>query len=155
MAIKRKSSQQAARRRAPARRTSAKPSSSQGLTLLSASPSFTVNDIDRSLAWYCDVLGFTVNDRWEQSGKLMGAELAAGKTKFWIGQDDWKKGRDRVKGQGVRVFCTTTDDIDRLADRIKRNGGTLAQEPKDEWGMRSLSIDDPDGYRITISKNLK
>jgi uncharacterized glyoxalase superfamily protein PhnB len=69
-----------------------------------------------------------------------------------IGQDDWKKGRDRIKGVGVRFYCSTDQDIDRLAARIKAQGGTLAQEPKDQpWGTRDLSIDDPDGYKITIA----
>lgn len=122
---------------------------------MSSSPSFTVNDVNKSLAWYLDVLGFTMGDKWENNGKLMGAELTAGKTKLWVGQDDWQKGRDRVKGVGVRIYCVTTNDIDALAKRIKSKGGTLVQEPRDEWGMRSLTVDDPDGYRMTISKNLK
>src|ERR1700681_747267 len=75
--------------------------------LTSASPSFTVNDIEKSMAWYRDVLGFTVGERWEDGGKLLGAEMAAGDVSFMIGQDDWKKGRDRVKGIGVRMYCTT------------------------------------------------
>jgi uncharacterized glyoxalase superfamily protein PhnB len=70
-----------------------------------------------------------------------------------LGQDDWKKGRDRVKGEGFRIYCETTQDVDRLADQIKARGGTLAQEPRDEsWGARVFSVEDPDGFKITISK---
>src|SRR5437899_1932879 len=68
------------------------------VTLSSASPGFTVNDVEKSLAWYRDVLGFVLEERWEQEGKLMGAQLKAGNVRFMIGQDDWKKGRDRIKG---------------------------------------------------------
>jgi uncharacterized glyoxalase superfamily protein PhnB len=82
--------------------------------------------------------------------------MNAGAVTFMIGQDDWKKGRDRIKGVGVRLYCNTDQDIDRLAARIKANGGTLTQEPKDQpWGSRELSIDDPDGYKISIAKELK
>jgi uncharacterized glyoxalase superfamily protein PhnB len=71
---------------------------------------------------------------------------------FWLGQDDWQKGRDRVKGVGFRIYCTTTQDIDGLAARIKARGGRLAQEPKDEpWGGRNLAVLDPDGFAITIA----
>lgn len=142
-------------RRTSTRKSAPKRPAAAGLVLTTSSPSFTVNDVDRSLAWYLDVLGFTIGDKWEHDGKLMGAEILAGKTKFWIGQDDWKKGRDRVKGVGVRIYCTTTNDIDALAKRIKSKGGTLADEPRDEWGMRHLTVDDPDGFKITISKSLK
>ena len=42
-----------------------------------------------------------------------------------------------------------------MADRIKARGGTLAQEPKDDWGMRAFSVEDPDGYKITFYTPLK
>ena len=43
------------------------------LALRSVGPSFTVNDVEKSLAWYRDVLGFAVKDRWEEEGKLLGS----------------------------------------------------------------------------------
>ncbi len=145
-----------ATKRSSAKAAKPKTGKNESLRLTSVSPSLTVNDVEKSLAWYCDVLGFTVDQRWESEGKLLGAEVKAGSVVFMIGQDDWKKGRDRVKGAGVRIYCDTDQDIDRLAARIKANGGTLAQEPKDQpWGMRDLAIDDPDGYKITIAKDLK
>jgi lactoylglutathione lyase len=125
------------------------------LRLTSVAPSLTVNDVHKSLAWYRDVLGFTPGERWENEGRLLGVEMNAGAVTFMIGQDDWKKGRDRIKGVGVRFYCNTDQDIDRLAERINANGGTLTQEPKDQWGSRELSIDDPDGYKISIAKELK
>jgi uncharacterized glyoxalase superfamily protein PhnB len=43
--------------------------------------------------------------------------------------------------------------VDKLADRIKARGGTLAEEPKDqEWGARTLAVEDPDGFKITIAR---
>ena len=76
-----------------------------------------------------------------------------GSNLYMIGQDDWKKGRDRKKGEGFRVFCTTTKNVDVLADRIKAKGGRLDQEPKDQpWGVRDFSVTDPDGFKITIAK---
>ena len=126
-----------------------------GLSLRSAAPSFTVNDAERSVAWYRDVLGFVVGERWEHEGKFLGAEMSAGPVSFMLGQDDWKKGRDRVKGEGVRIYCTTNQNVDQLADQIKARGGTLAYEPRDEYGMRQFSIVDPDGYKITIAADLK
>jgi uncharacterized glyoxalase superfamily protein PhnB len=135
-------------RKAPRARAAAK-----GLTLSSVAPSFTVGDLAKSIAWYQDVLGFVVKDRWESEGKLLGVEMSAGTVIFMLGQDDWKKGRDRVKGEAFRLFCDTTQDVDRLADQIKARGGTLAQEPQDEpWGARSFSVVDPDGFKVTIAK---
>lgn len=123
------------------------------LNLTSAGPSLTVRDLEKSLAWYRDVLGFSAGERWEQDGKLTGIEMKAGDVTFWLSQDDWKKGRDRVKGEGIRMYCDTEQDIDHLAERIKVRGGVLLQEPMDQpWGGRSLAVGDPDGFKITIQK---
>ena len=138
-----------------ARRPKAAPKRAQqkGFALRTVAPSFTVGDVEKSLTWYRDVLGFAVGNRWEKDGKLLGAELKAGPVVFMIGQDDWKKGRDRQKGVGFRLYCQTDQDVDRLANGIKTRGGTLAQEPRDEeWGARAFTVADPDGFTITISK---
>ena len=123
----------------------------KGLNLSILAPSLTVNDVEQSFAWYCDVLGFVVKDRWVHEGVFVGGELRAGDVRLYLGQDDWKQGRDRVKGLGFRIYFETRQDIDRLAAGIKARGGTLASEPRDEWGMRSFNLEDPSGYKITIS----
>jgi uncharacterized glyoxalase superfamily protein PhnB len=145
-----------ARRRTAAkpspRRDSARPAKG-GLRLQTVKPSLTVNDIDESLSWYRDVLGFTVKERWEDEGKLMGVEMVSGDVSFFFSQDDWKKGRDRAKGEGFRLYSETTQDIDALAAQIKAKGGRLLEEPHDEsWGGRAMTLADPDGFKITVSK---
>jgi uncharacterized glyoxalase superfamily protein PhnB len=127
----------------------------ESLRLRAAGPSLTANDLQRSLTFYRDVLGFTVSDRWESEGRLVGVELTAGAVQFWLAQDDWRKGRDRIKGQGFRMYCTTSQDIDTLAEQIKARGGTLAEEPRSQpWGGRDFAVVDPDGFTITISSDL-
>jgi catechol 2,3-dioxygenase-like lactoylglutathione lyase family enzyme len=124
------------------------------LRLRAAAPSLTVDDIDRSLAFYRDVLGFFPGERWEQDGCLRAIELKAGAVSFYLGQDDWKKGRERTKGEGFRVYCTTSQDIDELAAKVKAAGATLDQEPTDQpWGARDFALTDPDGFKITISSD--
>lgn len=142
-----------ARRAAPpAKKARQQPES---LRLRSAGPSFTVNDLHKSLAFYRDVLGFTPRERWEQDGVLQGIELVAGSVVFWLGQDDWQKGRDRVKGLGFRMYCATSQDIDALAARVRAGGGTIVEEPRDEpWGGRAFGVRDPDGFTITFASGM-
>ena len=125
------------------------------LTLRSASPSFTVNDLEKSLAWYRDILGFGVEELWKNDeGKVMGVSLKAGDVSFMIGQDDWKKGRDRNKGEGFRIYCETKKSVDDLAKRIESKGGRLDSGPTDQsWGVRDISLTDPDGFKITIARS--
>ncbi len=146
----------AAPRRTAARRARAERRQPESLRLRSAAPGFTVDDIDKSLVFYRDILGFTVGDRWMQDGKLAGVELKAGSVPFMLSQDDWKKGRDRVKGEGFRIYCITVQDVDKIAARIRASGGALTQGPTDQpWGMRDLAVTDPDGFKITIANEKK
>jgi len=127
-------------------------SKSRGFQLAALAPTLTVNDLTHSLAWYCDVLGFVVGQRWEREGALVGAELKAGKVTVYLSQEDGKMG-ERTKGQGFRLYWYTDQNIDQIANGIKSRGGTLATEPKDEWGVRAFNLEDPTGYKITISSN--
>ena len=123
------------------------------LRLGSVMPSLTVNDVRATLKWYRDVLGFTVASEWTYEARLGGAVLRAGTVEFMIGQDDFAKGRDRHKGEGFRLYCSTRQDLDQLAAWIKSRGGVLAHEPTDQpWGVRDFSVVDPDGYKISIAQ---
>jgi catechol 2,3-dioxygenase-like lactoylglutathione lyase family enzyme len=118
-------------------------------------PGFTVNDLQKSTRFY-EALGFVIEDRWEVEGALVGLMMRAGQARLGIDQDDWKKGRDRVKGIGMRTMIATDQDIDQLAAHAKAAGITLDEEPRDtEWGGRAFAVTDPDGFKLTIFKESK
>lgn len=113
--------------------------------------SLTVKDVHASLAWYCDAVGFTVNQRYEREGSLRAVSLMAGAVQILLNQDDGAKG-ERVKGQGFSFQLTTAQSIDDIANRIKASGGTLETEPADmPWGVRMFRLRDPDGFNLAIS----
>lgn len=115
--------------------------------------SLTVRDIHRSLSWYRDIVGFTVETQMEREGKLRAVRLSAGPVRILINQDDGAKGWDRVKGEGFSLTFNTNQDIDDIANGIKARGGELASEPADmPWGVRMFRLVDPDGYKLSISK---
>ena len=121
------------------------------LNAKSLMPSLTVDDLERSISFFSG-LGFAVDDRWEQDGKLLGVMLKAGALQLGLSQDDFKKGRDRVKGVGMRLYIEADENIDELAARAKGAGVTLASEPADtEWGTRAFDVKEPSGFLITIS----
>ena len=124
------------------------PESFRGRTLAA---SLTVSDLQRSLAWYRDVVGFTVDRKFEREGRLAAVALKAGAVELLLGQDDGARGEGRVKGEGFSLQITTTQDVDALAKRIQDRGGLLTNEPADVWGARVFRMQDPDGFRLTIS----
>jgi uncharacterized glyoxalase superfamily protein PhnB len=122
------------------------------LRLRAVMPTLTVNDIHQSIAFYRDVVGFIVTDVIEHEGEVMGASIKAGVVEFLLGRDDFKKGRERQKGVGFRLYCVTHQDLDKLAEEIKSRGGVLAQEVTDQpWGTRDFAFADPDGFLVSIS----
>lgn len=130
-------------------RDRAQPESLRGRAL---SISLTVKDLQQSLKWYRDVVGFTVEREYERDGKPMGVSLKAGAVAVLINQDDGAKGMDRTKGEGFSFMITTAQSIDELAQRVKDRGGTLDTEPTDtRWGTRMMRLRDPDGFKMTIS----
>jgi len=124
--------------------------SASGFQLKSLAPSLTVNDIQQSLDWYTNVLGFTTGQRWERDNRLVGAELKGGDVTVYLSQEDGAQG-ERVKGQGFRLYWYTSQNVDKIAAGIKSRGGTLATEPADMYGSRSFNLVDPTGYKITVS----
>ena len=156
MATKKKTTRATARHKRPAKRAASKRPTrhrpetvrARGLTA-----SLTVDDLPKSLAWYTDVLGFTQASKWEDGGMVRGAELKAGTTRIVLNQDDWAKGRDRVKGVGMRLYFSTAQNLDTVAERIKAKGGTLDSVPQRmPWGSYSFTITDPDGFRLTFTQ---
>jgi len=113
-------------------------------------PTLTVDDLQKSIAFY-EALGFTIAERWEEGGALLGVMMRAGRTEIGLNQDDWKKGRDRQKGVGVRLAISTPGSVDDMAKRMKEAGITLKSEPHEtEWDSRAFEVSDPTGFLLTV-----
>ena len=118
--------------------------------------SLTVKDLQKSVAWYRDLLGFTVDREMERDGKLRAVALKAGAIRILLNQDDGARGFDRIKGEGFSLQFITTQSVDDIANRIKSGGGALETEPADmPWGVRSFRVRDPDGFKFAISSERK
>ena len=122
----------------------------QKLQGTSVMPSLTVDDIQKSLNFF-SALGFEIEDRWEDNGVLTGVMLKAGDARLGLSQDDGKKGRNRVKGIGMRIYVEADNNIDEVAAAAKAAGVTLVSEPHDtEWGSRAFEVVEPSGFTLTI-----
>jgi len=116
-------------------------------------PSVTANDMKKSVRFYTEGLGFAIQEEWKEEGVLKGVMLEAGKAMLGVSQDDFSKGKDRVKGVGTRFHLETDQDIEVLARQVKEAGFKLDSEPgKLPWGPVGFSLTDPDGFKLTISK---
>lgn len=125
---------------------------SNTLSAANLSASLTVKDVERSATWYCDVVGFVVEQKMEREGRIAAIRVRAGDVRILLNQDNGGRGWERAKGEGFSLMITTAQDIDQLAQGIKSAGGTLETEPADmPWGARVFRVTDPDGFKFAIS----
>lgn len=119
--------------------------------------SLTCKDVEASIRFYHEAVGFAVEQKFENAGKVAGAVVSAGNIRIVLNQDDGKLGWDRVKGQGfyLQIEAPTYADVDAAAARIKAAGGTLLSEPADRpWGVHMFQFTDPDGFKLGVSTPL-
>ena len=119
--------------------------------------SITCKDLEASIRFYRDALGFEVAETYENEGKVVAADVAAGDCRIVLTQDDGKMGWDRIKGQGFYLQINVADaaDVDATAARILAAGGALLSEPADrEWGVRMFQFKDLDGFKLGVSTPL-
>jgi lactoylglutathione lyase len=116
--------------------------------------SLTVANLESSVKWYCDVLGFQIKRRYPRGDTLFAVSLEAGSVQILLTQDDGSKGLNRSKGEGFSLQITTEQDIDALAEQARSAGAVLDTEPVDLFpGKRVFRLRDPDGYRIAMSSS--
>ena len=119
--------------------------------------SITCKDLEASIRFYRDTLGFSVAQTFENDGRVVAAVVAAGDCRIVLNQDDGKLGWDRIKGQGfyLQINVAGAADVDAAAARITAAGGSLLSEPADrEWGARMFQFKDLDGFKLGVSTPL-
>jgi uncharacterized glyoxalase superfamily protein PhnB len=119
--------------------------------------SLTCKDLEASIRFYRDAIGFAVGHTFENEGKVVAAVLAAGDCRIVLNQDDGKLGWDRIKGQGfyLQINVASVADVDAAAARIGAAGGALLSEPADRsWGVRMFQFMDLDGFKLGVSTPL-
>ncbi|MBC8028913.1 MAG: VOC family protein [Pyrinomonadaceae bacterium] len=101
-----------------------------------------VNNLEESLHFYTNVLGFEVNNQDMNSEPPM-ATLQAGSLKLKLGQHLETMLR---RGRGVNLFLGV-DDVDEYFQTLKTRGVEVYPPADEGWGGRFITLEDPDKYR--------
>ena len=115
-----------------------------------AVPFFRVSDIEASVRYYVDGLGFEMTKKWIDEGKLRWCWLEHGGAALML-QEFRKEGHDSwvpegKVGVGVSISFICQDAL--AIYRQVRSRGIEASKPFVGNGMWVTSLSDPDGYRI-------
>jgi glyoxylase I family protein len=132
---------------------------------------FTVANLDRSLSFWCDVLGFELSHRAHQTGDLAreitgvpGAEISLAVLKApghkielleYHAPADRKRVDLRPCDVGSVHVALTVDDLDAVLDAIAASGWKAAGKPQTlrtgpNAGKRVVYVHDPDGTTIEL-----
>jgi len=127
-------------------------------------PELNCSDFARSLAFYCETLGFArLYGRDDpafaclerEGAQLMLEELADGPN------GSWRTGAmERPFGRGINLQIETAD-LDALLRALTRAGWPLYRAPETAWyrvgdrleGQRQFLVQDPDGYLLRFCQD--
>jgi catechol 2,3-dioxygenase-like lactoylglutathione lyase family enzyme len=112
---------------------------------------YLVNDVEASVRFYVDMLGFEVV---EQYGSAM-AITGNGDLTLWLAGPLASAARPMPDGSqpvpgGWNRFVVTTDDLDALIERLVASGARFRNEVVTGPGGRQILVEDPSGNVVEL-----
>lgn len=124
------------------------------MQLESLVPMLSVADVEKTLRFYQQALGFEVVHRYEQDGFLHWALVRSGATELMFARCD--------VSQSVLPFDTKThlvlyfhlDDVDALHTSLKAQEYPVSNLQVTFYQMQEFTLRDPDGYQLCFGQKL-
>lgn len=126
-------------------------------------PELYVTDFQKSLNFYKNILGFTLEYQRE---KPLFAFLSYQGSQIMIQEEDddeqWHNGKPEYPyGRGLN-FQIETDDVQGIVNSLQKSNYPIKRGVKDSWykvkktlhGCREILVLDPDGYLLRFSQGL-
>jgi lactoylglutathione lyase len=134
------------------------PQSSASSIFTKLTPNLLVANVERSLAFYIDVLGFTRGMTVPDASPFVFASVASGAVEIFFNDaatavKEYPRFADRPIGATGTLFIDVTD-VDALHDRVKTQTTIVMPLVTQFYGMREFAIEDPDGYVITFAQRV-
>ena len=103
-------------------------------------PELPVADVEATLDYYRDVLGFSVEGRHEdESGDVVFGSVLCGRANLYF-----SKTKVAIAVNRCYVFA---DEVDELCAAFKAKGARIVEEPGDRpWGYRQFTLEDVNGH---------
>ncbi len=124
--------------------------------LTKLTPNLIVSDVGHSLAFYRDVLGFTVGPTVPDAPPFVFAIVQSGPVEVFLNAPEpaiaeYPAFKDRPIGGTLTLFIEVVDIArahESLKDRVK-----IVMPLEHKWyGVTEFAFEDPDGYLITFAE---
>lgn len=112
--------------------------------ILEAVPFFMIADMDRSINFYVEQLGFEIINKWVPANSIEWCWLQRGGGAIMLQR--YKEGRvwNGIPGEGVSIFFQCKDSIALYHEF--REKGVQVEEPFVGNNLWDVKLEDPDGY---------
>lgn len=119
-------------------------------------PMLSCSDVQRSLAFYGELLGGQETYRFPADGEPAFLTLTLGVSEIGLGAiaAEPAHGIPQRPASGHRIeLCVYVDDVDRTYAAARRAGFDVVRDPTDApWGERTAWIADPDGNLVMLTR---
>ena len=125
-------------------------------------PELLVTDLDRSLSFWCDLIGFAVAYRRLGEGFAYLQHPDGAQVMLSGRSGAWESGPlDAPFGRGV-LFQIIVADLDPVLARSAAAGEAPYMPPREVWraygdregGRREIALQDPDGYLVLLCQSI-
>jgi lactoylglutathione lyase len=119
-------------------------------------PNLVVSNVERSMAFYRDVLGFTVDATVPDASPYVFAAVQSGPVEIFLNAPEpaaaeYQAFKDRPIGGTLTLFIDIVD-IARVYESLKTRVKVVMPIEKKWYGVTEFAFEDPDGYIITFAE---
>lgn len=109
-------------------------------------PYLFYEDAGTMMDWYARVFGFVEVSRWcAPDGTVQNGEMAVGDTELWL-DGGGPRHFDRDGKRAAAWIGVLVDDLDAVYERVCAAGVDVDPPEQKPYGVRMLSVEDPEGY---------
>jgi catechol 2,3-dioxygenase-like lactoylglutathione lyase family enzyme len=101
-------------------------------------------DLERSLRFWVDGLGLSMDRAMRQEGRLVGCMVHGERLCFWLNQRTDSPGKPEDH-EGIRLYCAPSDLLS-LREHLLRLGYSASEILDRDYGQREFFVTDDDGY---------
>lgn len=137
---------------------SGRPSSPSPTTFVDVIPNLVVSDVGRSMAFYRDVLGFTVTQTVPDKAPFVFAWMQRGPVVIFlndqtVAKKDMPAVGNRPLGGSLTIYISVKG-IDALHTSIGTRAVIVMPLTTMPYGMREFAVKDPDGYVVQFAEDV-
>lgn len=116
-----------------------------------------VEDVSAAIAFYGELFGFEVIQKFEENNSIRWASLSKDQTQLMLNEHGERSNdRRRLSDSHLDVFLYIgVTDLDEVWRRVDQKGYSPSQIEIEDYGLRQFGFRDLDGYEIAVTGPLE